>query len=38
MVAAPDEFFTTNGWWRTREGRKIFFLEWTKTLTSLVGM
>lgn len=38
MVAAPDEFFTTNGWWRTREGRKIFFLEWTKTLTSLVGL
>ena len=38
MVAAPDEFFTPHGWWHTREGRKTFFLEWTKTLTSFVGM
>jgi len=38
MVAAPDEFFTANGWWHNREGRKIFLLEWTKTLTGLVGM
>jgi uncharacterized SAM-binding protein YcdF (DUF218 family) len=38
MVAAPDEFFTPYGWWHTREGRKTFFLEWTKTITSLVGM
>jgi uncharacterized SAM-binding protein YcdF (DUF218 family) len=38
MVAAPDEFFTVNGWWRNREGRKIFLLEWTKTVTSLAGM
>lgn len=38
MVAAPDEFFTAYGWWYTREGRKIFFLEYSKTLASLVGM
>ncbi len=38
MVAAPDEFFTANGWWHNREGRKIFLLEWTKTVTSLAGM
>jgi len=38
MVAAPDEFFTAHGWWHNREGRKIFLLEWTKTLTSLAGM
>ena len=38
MVAAADEFFSPYGWWHTREGRKTFFLEWTKTFTSLVGM
>jgi uncharacterized SAM-binding protein YcdF (DUF218 family) len=38
MVAAPDEFFSAYGWWHTREGRKTFFLECTKTLASLVGM
>jgi len=38
MVAAPDEFFSANGWWHTREGRKTFLLEWTKTLTSLAGI
>jgi len=34
MVTAADEFFTVNGWWHNREGRKIFFLEWVKTLAS----
>jgi uncharacterized SAM-binding protein YcdF (DUF218 family) len=38
MVAAPDEFFSAHGWWHTREGRKTFFLECTKTLASMVGM
>ena len=38
MVAAPDEFFTPHGWWHSREGQKTFFLEWTKTLTSAVGI
>jgi len=38
MVAAPDEFFSPYGWWHTREGRKTFFLECTKTFASLVGM
>ena len=38
MVAAPDEFFSPYGWWRSREGRKSFILEWTKTFASLVGM
>lgn len=38
MVAASDEFFTAYGWWHTREGRKTFFLESTKTLASMVGM
>ncbi|MBZ5594087.1 MAG: YdcF family protein [Acidobacteriia bacterium] len=38
MVAAGDEFFSPYGWWHSREGRKIFFLEWTKTFASLVGL
>jgi uncharacterized SAM-binding protein YcdF (DUF218 family) len=38
MVAAPDEFFSIYGWWRTREGRKIFFLEWIKTFAGFVGL
>jgi uncharacterized SAM-binding protein YcdF (DUF218 family) len=38
MVAAHDEYFTPGGWWHNREGRKIFFLEWTKTLSTFAGM
>lgn len=38
MVAAPDQFFTANAWWHSRDGQKTFFLEWTKTLTSLFGI
>jgi uncharacterized SAM-binding protein YcdF (DUF218 family) len=38
MVTAPDEFFTADGWWRSREGRKTFFMEWSKTFASLVGL
>jgi uncharacterized SAM-binding protein YcdF (DUF218 family) len=38
MVAAPDQFFTAGAWWRTREGRKIAFMEWLKTITGAVGI
>jgi uncharacterized SAM-binding protein YcdF (DUF218 family) len=38
VVAAPDEYFTANGWWHTREGRKTVFLEWTKTIANLFGI
>jgi uncharacterized SAM-binding protein YcdF (DUF218 family) len=37
VVASPDTLHWNN-WWLDREGRKTFFLEWTKTLTSVVGM
>ncbi len=37
-VAAPDPFFTANGWWHNREGRKTFALEWMKTVSEWVGM
>jgi uncharacterized SAM-binding protein YcdF (DUF218 family) len=38
MIAAGDEFFSPSGWWHTREGRKTFLLEWTKTFATAVGM
>lgn len=38
MIAASDRFFTPGSWWRNREGRKIFLLEWVKTLARFVRM
>lgn len=38
MIASGDEFFSPYGWWHTREGRKTFLLEWTKTVASTVGL
>ncbi len=32
LVAAPDEDFTPGDWWRSREGQKIVFLEYSKLL------
>jgi uncharacterized SAM-binding protein YcdF (DUF218 family) len=37
VVAAPDTLHWDN-WWQDREGRKTFLMEWTKSLTSRVGM
>jgi len=30
-VAAPDPSFAPDRWWKTRDGRKVFLLEWLKT-------
>ena len=38
VVATADRFFSVAGWWRNREGRKIAFMEWAKTLTSVFGI
>jgi uncharacterized SAM-binding protein YcdF (DUF218 family) len=38
VVAAPDKYFTANGWWHNRQGEKIAFNEWTKTLTEPFGI
>jgi uncharacterized SAM-binding protein YcdF (DUF218 family) len=38
VVAAPDENFTANGWWHSREGQKTFLLEWQKTLANWFGV
>jgi uncharacterized SAM-binding protein YcdF (DUF218 family) len=38
MVAAPDVYFTPDGWWKSRDGRKTFLLEWMKTVAVWFGM
>lgn len=37
-VEAPDENFTANGWWHSREGQKTFLYEWEKTVAEWVGL
>jgi uncharacterized SAM-binding protein YcdF (DUF218 family) len=32
VVAAPDQYFTRDGWWHDREARKTFLTEWLKTV------
>lgn len=38
MIAARHPHFTPDGWWKDREGQKIFFFEWTKTIATLFGL
>ena len=38
VIGAPDPFFTPAGWWKTRNGRRTFLLEWTKTITEWWGI
>ncbi|MCX6597739.1 MAG: YdcF family protein [Acidobacteria bacterium] len=38
VVAAPHDRFLPERWWHSRESAKVFFFEWVKTLTSLVGI
>jgi uncharacterized SAM-binding protein YcdF (DUF218 family) len=38
VVAAGDEFFRPDSWWRTRQGQKVFFMEWCKTIASAFGI
>jgi uncharacterized SAM-binding protein YcdF (DUF218 family) len=37
-VSAPDRDFSATGWWRTREGRKVFLFEWQKTVAQWFGI
>lgn len=37
VIAAPDPFFTPDGWWKSRTGQKTCFLEWTKTIAAWLG-
>ena len=38
VVAAPDTYFSADGWWKNREGQKTAFYEWVKTITSWVNL
>ena len=38
VVAAPDVSFTPDGWWHNRQGEKIAFTEWLKTVTEPFGI
>lgn len=38
MVAAEDQYFGPDRWWKTREGEKIFLQEWVKTVTDWFGI
>jgi uncharacterized SAM-binding protein YcdF (DUF218 family) len=38
LVAAPDVYFSADGWWKNREGRKTFLQEWLKTVATWFGM
>ena len=38
VVSAPDKYFTPNGWWHSRDGQKVAFTEWMKTVTAVFGI
>ena len=38
VIAAPDENFRWDSWWLNREAQKVFYMEWSKTIFSFVGM
>jgi uncharacterized SAM-binding protein YcdF (DUF218 family) len=36
-IAAADPHFTPTTWWKSRDGKKIFLLEWMKTVATYLG-
>lgn len=38
MIAAPDWAFRPDDWWRSRDGQKQVFFEWSKTLANWAGL
>lgn len=38
VIATPDKEFHPASWWRTRQGRKITLIEWTKTFAAAIGL
>lgn len=38
VIGAPAPPFTPDTWWRTREGRKIWLMEWMKTFSSVLEL
>jgi uncharacterized SAM-binding protein YcdF (DUF218 family) len=37
VVAAPDQFFHPDTWWRSRAAQQIAFIEWCKTIATFLG-
>jgi uncharacterized SAM-binding protein YcdF (DUF218 family) len=37
VIAANDEFFRPDSWWRDREAQKTVFFEWSKTIAAALG-
>lgn len=38
VISAPDRSFTAAGWWHSRQGQKVAFFEWVKTVTEWFGI
>jgi uncharacterized SAM-binding protein YcdF (DUF218 family) len=38
MVSAPDLFYKPDSWWKNRDARKTFLIEWMKTVATKLGM
>jgi uncharacterized SAM-binding protein YcdF (DUF218 family) len=38
VVASPDPYFSADGWWKNREGRKTFAFESMKTVSEWFGL
>ena len=38
VVASSDPYFSPDGWWKNREGRKTCLVEWEKTVATWFGM
>jgi uncharacterized SAM-binding protein YcdF (DUF218 family) len=38
VVAAPDRYFHRESWWKSRQGLKIVFMEWVKTIATVFGI
>lgn len=38
VIAAPDKYYRWDSWWRNREAQKVFYMEWSKTVASWVGL
>jgi len=37
-VGAPDREFHPDSWWTSRQGQKIAFMEWSKTVAFAIGL
>lgn len=37
-IAAPDFDFHADSWWKSRQGQKIAFMEWSKTIAAALGL